>query len=74
MNSKEKEMILALAEHDMNISKTADGLYYHRNTITYRLNKIKEKYFLDPTNFYDLIKLVEMAKESVCEDNCDEQE
>ena len=73
MNIKEKEMILALAEHDMNISKAADSLYYHRNTITYRLNKIKEKYFLDPTNFYDLIKLVEMAKESVCEDEQNEQ-
>lgn len=37
--------------HGMNVSATARGLYMHRNTLTYRLNKIKAETGLDLREF-----------------------
>ena len=62
MTELEKNVILIYADNNMDISKTARAAKYHRNSIVYWLEKIKEKYGLNPRNFYDLIRLVEMAK------------
>lgn len=40
-------------ENDLNITKTSKLLYIHRNTLIYRLDKIKEIYGLDVRNFED---------------------
>lgn len=42
----------------MNISKTADGLYIHRNTLSYRMKKIKEKTGFNPKSSKDLLTLL----------------
>lgn len=40
-------------ENDLNISKTSNSLFLHRNTLIYRLDKIKEILNLDLRNFKD---------------------
>lgn len=61
MTYTEREIILAFAKNNMNARATARDLFYHTNTVYKRLVKIKEKYGLDPCNFYDLIKMVYIA-------------
>lgn len=62
MKDSHKETILAFAENDMNMTKTAESLCFARNTIAYRLDQIHKLYGLDPERFYDLCELVQMAK------------
>lgn len=64
MTEHHKKIILAYAANDMKIKKTAENLSYGETTIVYHLNQIHRKYGLNPRRFYDLVKLVEMAKES----------
>ena len=44
---------LNFIENDLNISKTSNALFLHRNTLIYRLEKIKESLNLDLRNFKD---------------------
>lgn len=55
-------IILIFAENSMRMTETAYALNVHRNTVVYRISKIKRITGLDPQNFYDLCKLVEMAR------------
>lgn len=63
MNEAEKKIILSLAGHDMCISKTSRAIHMHRNTIEQHFEKIRQKTGLNPRKFYDLVRLVEIAKE-----------
>lgn len=62
LNEKDYEFILALADCGMKWKVAAKALDMHRSSATYRLEKIYNITGLDPRNFYDLRKLVEMAK------------
>lgn len=62
MNEAEKNVILAFADNNMDLSKTARVAHYHRNTIYYHFKRIKKKYNLDALKFYNLVELVKMAK------------
>ena len=42
-------------DNDLNVSKTADAIYMHRNTLMYRLNKIKKLTGLDVKTFNDAV-------------------
>ncbi|MGV3487119.1 MAG: CdaR family transcriptional regulator [Tuberibacillus sp.] len=44
-------------ENNLNISKTAQKLFIHRNTLIYRLDKIQEITGYDPRNFKDGVTL-----------------
>lgn len=44
-----------LFANDLNVSKTATLLYMHRNTLIYRLKKLKHITGLDLCNFYEAI-------------------
>ena len=44
---------ISFIENDLNITKTSNTLFLHRNTLIYRLDKIKEVLFLDLKNFKD---------------------
>lgn len=46
---------LNFIENDLNISKTSNALFLHRNTLIYRLEKIKESLNLDLKNFKDAL-------------------
>lgn len=63
MDERDVEIILALADNNMNKLKTARALYMHRNNILYHIHKVKRITGLDPTNFHDLCKLVQMVGE-----------
>lgn len=53
------ETLEALMKNDLNISKTAECLYVHRNTVLYRLEKMKkETGGLDPKRAKDLFTLL----------------
>lgn len=57
----QKEVVLAIAECNMNVSEAARRIYRHRQTVEYHCRQMIELYGLDPRNFYDLVMLVEMA-------------
>ncbi|MPM74597.1 hypothetical protein SDC9_121585 [bioreactor metagenome] len=44
---------ISFIENDLNISKTSSYLFLHRNTLIYRLEKIKEILGLDIKTFKD---------------------
>lgn len=55
-----KELIntlLEFIENNQNINNTADMLHIHRNTLNYRLNKLKDELGLDPRKLIDLFQL-----------------
>ena len=62
MTDRQKEIILALAEHDMNQQRAARAIYTSSTTVRFHINKIKECTGLDPMNFFDLAKLYERVK------------
>ena len=61
MTNHEKEIIKTLADCDMNVLKTARVMHYHRSTIAYHLRSIKKKTGMDPLNFYDLVRLLDIG-------------
>jgi sugar diacid utilization regulator len=63
ITKKQKMAILAFAECNMNASETARKLSHNRNTVVGKLETVKDNTKLNPFSFYDLIKLVEIAKE-----------
>ena len=48
----------ALFENDLNVAKTARTLFMHRNTLIYRLKKVRDTTGLDPCSFKDAVTLV----------------
>lgn len=44
-------------ENELSLKETADALFIHRNTLLFRLNRIKEITGLQPQNFHDAVKL-----------------
>ena len=58
-------LILSMAENNMRATETSYDLYVYRGTVMYRIGKIKKLTGLDPLNFYDLCKLVEMARKEL---------
>ena len=62
------DVIMTLADNNLAVSATARKLFMHRNTAVYHVQKIKKATGLDPLNFYDMIKLVEMVKARRTED------
>lgn len=57
------QILLSFAEHNMNVTETSRVLFFHRNTVAYHLEKVKNKTGLNPYNFYDLMKLVLCLRE-----------
>lgn len=60
MKETDALLLRGFAENDMNATRAADALYLHRNTLLYRLDRIKRETGLDPRKFYDLAKLLGM--------------
>ena len=62
MTDTQKEIVLAMAEYDMIVSRVARAVHFHRNNVDYQIKRIKELYGLDARCFYDLVELVRMAE------------
>lgn len=63
MTKLDAQAVLTFADCNMNAAEASRRMYMHRNTVIYHLDKVKRETGLDAQNFYDLIKLVGMAKE-----------
>ena len=53
LNEEMRETIRVFFENDLNLSTTARQLYLHRNTLTYRLDRIRRETGLDLRSFRD---------------------
>ena len=67
LSETRKNIILSLADHDMNVSEVARNLYMHRNTAVYNIEQIQSITGKNPMNFYDLHDLVCMVKKEMME-------
>jgi len=54
---EQKETFEVFCQNNLNISETARSLYLHRNTLLYRLDRLKEATGLDPRQFADALLL-----------------
>jgi sugar diacid utilization regulator len=68
LTETQARIVLALALNGMRASTAADALHYGRTTVTYYLNQIRERTGLNPRDFYDLQKLVKMARATLGEE------
>lgn len=58
LNEDQRELILTLADTDLNIAETSRILHYHRNTIVHQVDKIRKQTGLDPTSFRGMERLL----------------
>ncbi len=58
LTEDEKELIRAYAGNAMKTTLAAKELYFHPNTLAYRLTKVRNKTGLDPRRFRDLVRLM----------------
>lgn len=63
MDKEDAHIVIAMANHNINVTDVARAIFAHRNTVLYHLNKVKQQTGLDPRRFYDLVELVRMAQE-----------
>ncbi|EHI68832.1 helix-turn-helix domain-containing protein [Streptococcus ictaluri] len=52
------ETLIVFAKENSNYLRTSQKLHIHRNTLSYRLNRIKEETGLDPCLWYQLTRLL----------------
>lgn len=57
LENNQTQTLASFFANDLNIQKTANNLYLHRNTLIYRLNKIIEETGYDPKKFKDAVIL-----------------
>lgn len=57
-----RSIIIAMADHSMNVNAVADTLHYSRNNICYHIEKITCKFGLNPRKFYELCQLMKLVK------------
>lgn len=63
ISDTDRNLLKSYAAHNMNRQQTGKAVYMHTNSIRYRFDVIHRETGLDPSNFYDLVKLLGIAKE-----------
>lgn len=66
---RQAEVIVSLAKTNINALAAARRMFVHPQTIYYNIHQIRKKTGLNPTNFYDLCKLLPAA-EVVLKEGC----
>ena len=61
MNDFQKQVIIAIAKNDMRVNRVSKAMCYSPCNIYYHIGRIKGITGLNPLNFFDLVKLYEMA-------------
>lgn len=61
LSESEVYVIRGLAKNGLRISRTAEALHYHWNSVNYNVRRVKAKTGLDPTDFYDMQKLLDLV-------------
>ena len=51
------KMMDSYIDHNGSITKASDELFIHKNTLQYRLNKLRELTGFDPRNLRDMVVL-----------------
>lgn len=67
LNDEDNRLILAMADHGMKWQTAAKAIEMPINSAYWRLEKICRLTRLDPRDYYDLQKLVQIAKGSVAD-------
>lgn len=57
------EIVESLARNGMRIQRVADDVHYGPKTIRYHLGRVHRLTGLNPRDFYDLWKIIQMLKE-----------
>ena len=57
------EIVESLARNGMRIQRVADDVHYDPKTIRYHLGRVHRLTGLNPRDFYDLWKIIQMLKE-----------
>lgn len=70
LTAADAEVVVTMADVGLSQAKTARKIYKCRHTIYYHCRAIKEKTGLDPMSFYDMCKLLPMAKAILEEKQC----
>lgn len=63
LDTKQRCIVWALCRNDLKVKPAAGELFYGNTSLTYQIEKIKEKTGLDPRKFYDAVRLLEMIGE-----------
>ena len=61
MDERDVAIILALADHSLNVSRVSNAVFMSRRTVQRHIGKIKRVTGLDATDFHDLCKLMQMV-------------
>lgn len=59
---EDRAILEALASNGIRIGATARQCYMHRNSVIYRVNRLKKRTGLDAMDFYDLQKLLGLTE------------
>lgn len=62
LTENEIDLIWNMVEYDMNITKIAEVMFVHKNTIYYWINRIKAKTGYDPRSFIGLTELLKIIE------------
>lgn len=65
MTKLQAEIIIALADNQMNIAEAGRKIFMHRSTVQYHVRKIFEATGKDPLDFYDMCELLPEAERTL---------
>lgn len=65
LTQTQAEVIVKLAENNINAAATARNMFMHRNTVDYHIRMIYRNTGKNPLSFYDLMALLPMAQEAL---------
>lgn len=60
LTKRDRECLELYAKSNMNANEAARRNFMHRNTVEYHLEQVKKKTGLNPRDFFDLAKLMEV--------------
>ena len=64
LTDAQKEVILNMAACGLTMNKAANRMNCGRSTVFYHVREIVKRTGLNPCDFYDMLKLIEMTKEA----------
>lgn len=65
MTKQQAEIIVALADNRLNISRAARVLFMHRTTVCYHIQRICDATGKNPVDFYDMCELLPVARQTL---------
>lgn len=63
MTLRQAEVIVSLADNNLNARAAARAMYVHYQTLLYNIRQIQKNTGLNPTSYHDMNELLPMARE-----------